>query len=177
MQWPLLSEKILLPDYSGERPVAQQPLTVEWIGNTSLRTTRHSALLQEEVTRCLTVMHHSELLMLRHHAVDPSKQCKHVEQVLGPNWDVQQLPCLCKVLANFNVRMFLLFLQGVQNPSADLTITTAVSARGSWCLQSQIGDGQRIGSAVLSAATTGDTLQVATCLPAVSFCFRAFWTP
>ena len=59
IQWPLLSEKILLPEYSGERPVAQQPLTVEWIGNTSLRTTRHSAFLQEEVAKCLTVVQHS----------------------------------------------------------------------------------------------------------------------
>ena len=57
----LLSEKILLPEYSGERPVAQQPLTVEWIGNTSLRATRHSTFLQEEVARCLTVMQHSRI--------------------------------------------------------------------------------------------------------------------
>ena len=50
-----------LPECSDERSVAQQPLTVEWVGNTSLRTTRHSAFLQEEVAKCLTVMQHSRI--------------------------------------------------------------------------------------------------------------------
>ena len=34
----------------------QQPLTVEWFGRLFLRTTRHSAVLQGDAAKCLTVM-------------------------------------------------------------------------------------------------------------------------
>ena len=52
------SDHRVLPEYSDERPLAQQPLTVEWIGSNALRTTRHSVFLQEETAKCLTVMQH-----------------------------------------------------------------------------------------------------------------------
>ena len=34
----------------------QQPLAVEWFGHLFLRTTRHSAVLQGDAAKCLTVM-------------------------------------------------------------------------------------------------------------------------
>ena len=74
---PPLFQTIVLPGYSDERPLAQQPLTVEWIGSNALRTTRHSVFSQEETAKRLTVMQHRGFRRVCWERWLPSSQTLH----------------------------------------------------------------------------------------------------